>query len=210
MALPTLPRPERKGKSVEIPGRSGDLWMDENAYKPISFELKCRAGRDAHLPEIAAWLTGTGDLVVPQYPEHCYRARLVAAYEPEKLYPGRAPHDFSVKCDCQPFRYYATPSRILLSEAGSFGNPGTWPSAPRITVYGQGDITLTVNGVDIELISVEDSITLDSEMEDAYNSTESLNNKMTGDFPFFPLGKNIISWTGNVNRVEIQPNWRWL
>ena len=30
------------------------------------------------------------------------------------------------------------------------------------------------------------------------------------EFPRFEVGKNEISWTGNVSKIKIQPRWRWL
>ena len=47
-------------------------------------------------------------------------------------------------------------------------------------------------------------------MKNAYNNSVSLNYKMNGDFPTLSLGENNISWTGNVIKLEIQPNWRFL
>lgn len=35
-------------------------------------------------------------------------------------------------------------------------------------------------------------------------------NRMSGDFPTLLPGSNAISWTGNVTKVVIQPNWRYL
>lgn len=35
-----------------------------------------------------------------------------------------------------------------------------------------------------------------------------MNSAMSGDFPVLLPGQNAISWTGNVTKVEIQPNWR--
>lgn len=47
-------------------------------------------------------------------------------------------------------------------------------------------------------------------MKNAYNGSTLLNNKMSGEFPVLELGENNISWVGNVSKLEIQPNWRWL
>ena len=47
-------------------------------------------------------------------------------------------------------------------------------------------------------------------MQNAYNGATSLNHKMSGDFPVLILEKNYITWTGNVTKLEIQPNWRYI
>ena len=50
-----------------------------------------------------------------------------------------------------------------------------------------------------------------TEMMEVYKDDENKNNSFTADdFPVFEVGENTISWTGNVERIEIQPNWRWL
>ena len=72
------------------------------------------------------------------------------------------------------------------------------------------DITLYVNNKSIYLKEITDKIIIDSEMKNAYNNSVSLNYKMSGDFPALSLGENNISWIGDVIKLEIQPNWRWL
>ena len=37
-----------------------------------------------------------------------------------------------------------------------------------------------------------------------------LNEKMEGDFPVLKPGDNLISWSGDVSRLVIVPNWRYL
>ena len=72
------------------------------------------------------------------------------------------------------------------------------------------DITLRVNSQKISLKEITDKIIIDSEMKNAYNNSISLNYKMSGDFPILSLGENNISWIGDVKKVEITPNWRFL
>ena len=62
----------------------------------------------------------------------------------------------------------------------------------------------------VELDGITDSITLDTSLMEAYKDTTSMNSCMSGDFPTLLPGQNAISWTGNVTKVEVQPNWRFL
>ncbi len=87
---------------------------------------------------------------------------------------------------------------------------GAFESEPIITIFGNGNIELYVNNQSISLKEITGSVTLDSEMQNAYNGAASMNNKMQGEFPILILGENNITWLGNVTRLEIQPNWRWL
>ena len=100
---------------------------------------------------------------------------------------------------------------ITLTTSGTFvTNPGSVFSEPIITVYGSGEITLMVDMCIVELNGITDSITLDTPLMEAYNGEISMNGNMSGDFPSLAPGANAVSWTGNVTKVVIQPNWRYL
>ena len=47
-------------------------------------------------------------------------------------------------------------------------------------------------------------------MREAYSGTTGLNSAMSGEFPVLKPGQNAISWSGDVTKVEISPNWRYL
>ena len=89
-----------------------------------------------------------------------------------------------------------------------FINPGSIASEPVLTVYGSGDITLMIGSQMIELKGIEGSITLNTELQEAYSGTSSMNSAVDGEFPTLPPGAVPYSWEGNVSRIEIQPNWR--
>ena len=51
--------------------------------------------------------------------------------------------------------YESVPSTIILTEPTDILNTGTFESEPIITVYGQGNITLTFNNSNIILNNIE-------------------------------------------------------
>ena len=71
-------------------------------------------------------------------------------------------------------------------------------------------MTLIVNDNFVELEGIEDSIILNSVVQEAYQGEMLLNEKMDGEFPVLKPGNNLISWTGNISRIVIAPNWRYL
>ena len=78
-------------------------------------------------------------------------------------------------------------------------------------MYGTGTIQLLVNGNQIFSVDmVDDYITIDSEQEEAYYGLILKNRQMTGDFPKLNSGINIISWVGNLTKIEVNPRSRWL
>ena len=98
----------------------------------------------------------------------------------------------------------------MTASTSTIDNPGSVYSEPVITVYGTGDITLMVGTVIVELEGISGSITLDSELQEAYSGTTGMNSAMSGEFPILKPGMNAISWSGEVTKVEVKPNWRYL
>ena len=99
---------------------------------------------------------------------------------------------------------------FLLSIQNVLVNPGSAYSEPVIVVNGSGDITLIINGEFIELTDIEGGITLNSEILEAYHADTLMNEHMDGEFPLLKPGNNLISWSGDVTSLVIQPNWRYL
>ena len=93
-------------------------------------------------------------------------------------------------------------------------NNGNVLSKPKITIYGAGNIALSLNGTQIFIISLgnEGYITIDIEKMEAFKGNTLKNRLITGnyeDFIFKP-GKNVIDLTGSVERVEIENFSRWI
>ena len=106
---------------------------------------------------------------------------------------------------------YVHGDALELTAPTTIRNSGTVYSEPLITVYGSGDVTLNINGNPYPLRNVQESITIDSEMMEVFKEDTNQNGKYGGvEFPRFEVGKNEISWTGNVSKIKIQPRWRWL
>ena len=67
-----------------------------------------------------------------------------------------------------------------------------------------------VNDELVEVKNINEGITIDSEMQEAYYNNDNLNHQMLGSFPVFEIGENKIRTEGNIDKIEILPNWRWL
>ena len=210
-SVPERVRPERRVKEIEIPGRSGILTQDEEAYDAYVIQIECSTRGSGRLDEIVAWLNGAGDLTLSTEPDKVYQASIynkISIADQIYLY-----NSFLLQFKVQPFKYNINPfaDELTLTAPTIIRNGGTVYSEPIITVYGSGDITLNINGVNFPLYGVNESITIDSEMMEVFKGTANQNSKYGGEtFPRFAVGENAISWTGNVTKIEIQPKWRWL
>ena len=197
-----------------IPGRAGSLTMleGEDVYEDITLTAKCMIADPSAIPAIAGWLKGSGTVTFANREGGFYHARIANQIPFEKILRGNPHRSFAVNFRCSPPFWYAAGIEDVMITTGSYVlvNPGSVYAEPIITVYGSGDITLIVNESFVELDGIEDSITLNSVIQEAYKGEMLLNEKMAGDFPVLKPGNNLTSWTGTVSRVVIEPNWRYL
>ena len=207
---PPVTIPSERVAFTDVPGRSGSLTQLEgdDVYDDMVLTATCLIDDPSRIPEIAAWLRGSGTVTFANRQDGFYHARVVNQIPFEKILRGNPHRSFAINFRCKPFWYLSDVEPITLTTSGTFiTNPGSVASEPVITVYGSGEITLMV-GMTITELEITDKITLDTPLMEAYSGSTSMNSCMSGDFPSLLPGKNAVSWSGNVSRVEIQPNWR--
>lgn len=210
-AMPETVRAERRIESITVAGRNGSLHTDEGVYESYDRTMECALIKRARLDEITAWLVGSGEMTFSTEPDKVYRVTIANKISIAQMM--RVFQKFQVVMDTQPFKYSvnAAGDALELTAPTAIRNSGTVYSEPLITVFGSGDITLTVNGADFPLYGVQESITIDSEMMEVFKGNTNQNGKYGGaEFPRFEVGQNEIRWTGNVSKIKIQPRWRWL
>lgn len=207
---PPVTIPSERVTFTDVPGRSGSLTQLEgdDVYDDIVLTATCQIADPSRIPEIAAWLRGSGTVTFANRQGGYYHAHVVNQIPFEKILRGNPHRSFAINFRCKPFWYLSDVGLITLTTSGTFiTNPGSVASEPVITVYGYGEITLMV-GMTITELEITDKITLDTPLMEAYSGSTSMNSCMSGDFPSLLPGKNAVSWSGNVSRVKIQPNWR--
>ena len=212
-AQPAIIRASERVTHTNVPGRPGSLTTLEadDVYDDFILPVECTVADMSRLSEICAWLKGAGTLKLAARPGGFYYARIANQIEFAKILRNHENRTFTINFRCQPFWYAENVAPITLTASGSFvTNPGSVYAEPVITVYGSGAITLMVGMTICELEGITSSITLDAPLQEAYSGVTGMNNNMSGDFPTLLPGQNAISWSGNVTRVEIQPNWRYL
>jgi phage-related protein len=205
--LPDHERPDANIEKKPVPGRDGFLTEDYGTYQGTVKPCECSLD-NGDADDICSWLTGSGDVIFSNKPDKIYKAVIINKVPFKKVIPIF--HNFIIQFDCQPHANSINNDLITLTSPGTIFNPGTANSEPIVKVYGSGNITLTINGININLYNVVDYVTIDTFLQDAYKDTVLKNNDMAGDFPELIPGSNIITWTGSVSKIEITPNWRWL
>lgn len=213
---PTISSPKRRVNYIDIPGKSSSVRHDENTYEDITILLECALKSNdnivSKIDEIKAWLftTGESDLIFSFQPDKKYIAQVVNAIDFTQIFKYTS--KFPILFNCRPFKYSVQNIPLTVHESGTnIINPGTIASLPIINIYGSGDIKLKINNDEIGLIDLSGEVIINSEVEDCYDEDlNNLNYKMNGKFPVLEVGQNLIQWTGNVDKLEIIPNWRWL
>lgn len=137
-----------------------------------------------------------------------YANFVTASFEPF----GNHAWKLEIKLDMQPFRYQKSVEPVVLTASGTINNPGTVYSEPLIEVEGDGDVSLTI-GRKTMYLAIKTKATIDCRQgkQNIYNATGAVQNTLRkrGGFLEIPTGKVGISFTGNVRKITIRPNWRY-
>ena len=92
-------------------------------------------------------------------------------------------------------------------------NRGNHFARPKLTIYGSGNITISINDVLLFQIALGNLgyIVLDGQQMNAYKGNTLLNRAVAGNYDNLRLKTraNVISWTGNVNQMDVENVSRW-
>lgn len=206
--LPSIVRAAKDITKVEIEGRDGFVTQDLGSYKSTIKNVECRVRNLDDLDFICGWLTGSGEAIFSNEPDKIYRVTIANQIDFSKVV--KKFKKFIIIFDCQPHKYSLNNSTITLTTPGTLYNPGSVGSDPVIKVYGTGDGLLNIGEQQIELLAIDEYVTIDCEMMDCYKGIDLKNNNMRGDFPQLLPGVNDVYWLGSISQIQITPNWRWL
>lgn len=196
-----------------IPGRNGNLIYETGSYKNRTGSVSCFALQqdvEKTIDMVNKFLlskSGYRRLEVSDDPEHFWLARVENGARIEQRMRVLAP--FEISFDCKPQRFVKSGLQaITMTESGILYNQYGFNALPHITVYGNGGGILTVGERTVEILSMTDVLYLDSDLQNAYNDNGNQNNSINAsEFPVLTDGENIISWSGNIESVEIVPRW---
>lgn len=218
---PVYALPERDYDVVHIPGRNGDIVIDNGSYKNVSRTYDISVGEiDGDFTKLVAgvseWLhscSGYARLEDSYEPDYFRQAYYVADAEMENLFHKAG--KMSVEFNCKPQRFLKSGElSVKLQASGALYNPTFQDSLPRlvIDVSGSGSVTIGSYAITIGDISSQTQLVIDSELQDVYEleAKTNLNDKVSfssGLFPKLEAGLNSISFSGSISYVEVTPRW---
>lgn len=214
---PNQNAPKRRRTAVTIPGRNGELHLDEDAFENIDaayqvwFRDELPTPAQAHA--VKSWLLSPKGY-----------SRLEDKYDPDhfRLASFAGPMDIAdilgrygrckIKFDCDPRCFLKSGEiPINLESDSTIVNPTEFVSQPLLRVYGNDAGTVTVAGVTVQILAMTTGMILDCENELAY-AMGDVGQNLDGDIyaPIFPKlqpGENRVVFDGGITAVEIIPRW---
>lgn len=209
-----VPTPERDIEHVEIRGRHGTL-TKKYGYKdiplPVLFYMKDKDSFKPIFRKAKMHLLNAKTIAFDDDKEVFYKVKSTQINEAENeiITFGEFVVDFTLA----PFQYEVTDSTQTITGRTLLENEG-YESAPIITAQVAGKGKIYINNQEITLVDLNGSIIIDAELMNAYRNNNgiitNLNHHMVGDFPVLEHGENVIEIDGDIERLEINPRWRWV
>lgn len=211
--LPPITKPKMKTSIIKIDGRDGDI-IEELGYESYTKNISIGLARNYKIDEVIKYFTGAGTLELSNEPNKIYNCKIIDKIDYEKLLRFKKA---IVKFHTQPFKYLKNESiveqTITTQTSINVENIGLEISKPIITLEGTGTIEISINNKTIFKYIFPDNetkVVIDSIEEEAYLEGVYKNRNMLGEFPKLQVGKNIITWTGTITKIKIEPKSRWL
>ena len=211
--LPPISKPKMKTTITKIDGRDGDI-IEELGYESYTKNIKIGLTKNYDINQVIKYFTGSGDLIMSNEPDKVYKCRIIDKVDYNKLLRFKTA---TVKFYTQPFKFKKDEPKVILSideeTSVMVNNIGLEKSKPIIKLTGSGTVDLQLNGATVLNYTFpenETEVIIDSIQEEAYHDGIFKNRNMVGEFPILELGENIISWSGSLTRIEIDPKSRWL
>ena len=208
---PSVTIPTRKQEKISIPGRSGDLIIEQDAYENYTqrYDIYVSAEQPrlttvSHI--VAEWLMMKGyqrledSYWADTFRLACYKGGTSIENVLNRF--GRATIEF----DCKPQRYYKNGDLPLILENGQqLANPSPFTAKPLLHISGSGSGTVS-DGTNTLTLTDCDDITVDCDIMQIYQGTTNKNSVGSGSFLALDRESTII-WTGGITAVTLTPRW---
>lgn len=208
----TFVAPQRDVESISVPGRNGDLHIDNGRYNNINIIYPAFITEDfkKNYQALKAFLlskTGYEELEDTYHPDHFRRARFTGGITPEMAALNRA-GSFELSFDCDP-RMFLKSGQIAMSfnNGDKIVNRNLFTAKPLIRAYGTG--SMTIGDITVQITSADEYTDIDSEIQEAYKGSVNCNGNIVlvdGSFPELPYGLTEITLEG-ITSIDITPRW---
>ena len=213
VSRPTIPVPEREYDTIKVEGRDGELHRDKKTYKdieiPIEFNFVSKTpdvwAQD--LRKVKKWLYSGKDkrLIFSDDPEYYYKVKKAVMGDTERTAKRKGKFEIVFTCESYMYRVDGQDEK----EIGEYLYNPYMESQPVYKIYGNGEITLEVNGNQVTA-EVTEQLNIDTKLEICYNAANEISNAaLTGKYEglYLKEGDNNFKYTEGF-KVVLVPNWR--
>lgn len=214
-SLPPISKPKQRVQIQEIDGKSGDI-ITPLGFSAYDKELSIGLSYNYDIDDVIEYFNSSGTVVFSNEEDKYYNYTIIEQIDFEKLLRFRTA---TVKFHVQPFKFSLTDNEknFVINNSTQniqIRNTGNIYSKPILTITGTGNIGIYLNGNQIFSIALSNlgSIVIDTNNMEAYLGATLLNRIVVGDYDNFKLnvGKNTITWSGDVTNIKIQNYNRWI
>ena len=206
----TYNAPARSREVVSVPGRNGDLIIDNGRYENTEVTYHAFIYRD-----FAVNVEGLRNLLLSRtgykriedtYHPHEFRLGVYSGDFAADVVEWLEAGEFDLAFNCKPQRFLKSgEDPITLTASGSILNETMQNAKPLLRVYGTG--TFTISGETMTISSANVYTDIDCDLMDAYKGTTNCNGNISGSFPVLYPGDNAVTIGGGISRIEITPRW---
>ena len=202
--------PQTRGSFVEIDGSDGEFFIGDGKLKNARLSIPVYIEDDELINDVANWLKGDNQWHWLEYlmdEEFVYQAICTDEYSFSKTFTefGKSVITFNLK----PYKFLkAGLSERVLGE--KIVNPLSRMAKPKLTIKGNGNITINIGNSTLALKNVDEGVIVDSlhQTVTTLNGQAQAWNKVTSyPLPMIAPGRQSVTTTGNVTEIKIIPRW---
>lgn len=214
--LSPISQPKMRANIEEIDGRDGDI-ITKLGYSAYNKEISIGLYGNYDVDDIIKYFTDnqSGKVTFSDEPDKYYNYEILEQIDFERLIRFKTA---TVTMHIQPFKYSNEQGIKIFNISDEITsvnvyNNGNYKSKPIIKITGSGTIEFKQEGIAVFTYTfpTDDTyVVIDSDKQDAYVGSILKNRNMDGEFPILKVGKNVLSWTGTITKIEVSNYSRWL
>lgn len=217
---PSINKPQRKYEAFSVPGRSGDIFIFQDAYNNILQSYEIYAGGDSANSAPTSW----GALAAALYKEgyqklsdtydtgHFRLAVYMDSINAENSWNRHG--SATIAFNCRPERFLNSgDSFVDVANGQTIVNPTTFAAKPLIWVRVEPNVTavLTIAGRSLTIVSPftssAGSLYIDCETMNVYTAAGNPRNQyISGSFPILTQ-ESLVEYGEGFEYVRIKPRW---
>ncbi|MDO5559423.1 MAG: hypothetical protein Q4F95_07475 [Oscillospiraceae bacterium] len=184
------------------------LYNDKKIRENVSIIVEAAITDMSKFRQIYSHFQGHGNLILSGESDKYYKA-ICRPLTPENIAASLKLIVLEFECESYAYAVSNDPVEITVNDY-NLEVGGSYFCKPVYEVYGSGNISLIVNNTEslLTLYNVDEHVTVDTALLMCHK--DGVNVKSSGFLPFLNVGTNRIQFTGNVTKIEITKNERWL